>query len=61
MALIGLNLLGAMGVGKNVRNVRSKSRVTKLFVACGAGALGGSVRLWLNVGGSGGHGERHGR
>ncbi len=50
MALIGLNLLGAMGVGKNVQNVRSKSRVTKLFVACGAGALGGQCTLVVEHG-----------
>jgi len=39
IAFIGLNLLGAGGVGKNVCIVRCSSRVTKLFVACCAGAF----------------------
>jgi len=43
IAFIGLNFIGAVGVGKNARNMRSKSRVTKLFVASGAGALGEAV------------------
>jgi len=33
IALVGLNFVGAIGVGKKARIARSKSRVTKLFVA----------------------------
>jgi len=35
IALVGLNLAGAVGTGKKARSVRSKSCVTKLFVAGG--------------------------
>jgi len=44
MARIGLNFVGAVGVGKKARIVRSKSRVTKLFVTKGRGVLGDAVR-----------------
>jgi len=37
IALIGLNFIGAVGVGKKACNVRSKTRVTKLFVTGCAG------------------------
>jgi len=32
IAWIGLNFVGAIGVGKNARSVRSNSRVTKFFL-----------------------------
>jgi len=38
MATTGFNLAGAVGVGKNVHNTRSNSRVTRFFVTGIAGA-----------------------
>ena len=43
IALVGLNFVGAVGAGKKARIVRSKSRVTKLFVTGRAGVLGGAL------------------
>jgi len=43
IASIGLNFVGTIEVGKNVCSIRSKSRVSKLFVSDGGGALGGAV------------------
>ncbi len=43
IAVTGLNFIGAIGVGKNACSVISKSLLTKLFVACCAGALDGAV------------------
>jgi len=44
IVLVGLNFAGAGGEGKNARIVRSKSHVTKLFVAGRAGVVGEAVR-----------------
>jgi len=44
MATTGLNLAGAVGVGKNARNTRSYSLVTKFFVTGVAGASAEAVR-----------------
>ena len=50
---IGLNFAGAVGVGKNARNVRSNSRVSKFFVAGGARGVKEEVlSCWLMQGGS---------
>jgi len=40
MALMGLNFIGAKGVGKKAQIMRSCSLVTKLFVANRAGVVG---------------------
>jgi len=43
----------SIGVGKKVHNMRSKSRVTKLFVTIGAGGVEEVVcACWLMCGGS---------
>jgi len=41
---MGLNFAGAVGTGKNARNTRSKSRVTKKFDTGVAGVFGEAVR-----------------
>jgi len=41
---IGLNFVGAIGVGKRACNVRSKSHVTKLFVTIDAGGVEDALR-----------------
>jgi len=47
IAVIGLNFVAAVGAGKNARSARSKSLLTKLFVAGGSEVLRGVVRAWL--------------
>jgi len=48
---MGLNFVGA--IGENVRIMRSKSRVTKLFVTCCTGRPEEEVRAWeWTLGGS---------
>jgi len=44
IAVVGLNRVGAVGVGKKARSVSLKSRVTKLFVTGVAGGLEEAVR-----------------
>ncbi len=44
IAPMGLNFVGAMGVGKKARNVRSKSRVAKLFVVVGVVGVEDALR-----------------
>jgi len=41
---MGLNFIDVVGVGKNACSIRSKSRLSKLFVADGRGVLRGVVR-----------------
>jgi len=53
MAVIGFSFVGAVGVGKKARIVRSHSRVTKFFVTGRAGGLGEVVRaVGLALGGA---------
>jgi len=39
IALVGLNFVGAIGVGTNTQIVRSKSCITKLFVTGRVGVV----------------------
>ena len=47
IAVIGLNFVGTVGVGEKARSMRSKSRLTKLFVTGLAGGVEGVVCTWL--------------
>jgi len=48
IALVGLNFVGAIGVGKKARIARSKSHITKFFVANWVGVVVDAVgTVWL--------------
>ncbi len=47
IAAVGLNFAGGGGVGKNARNTRSHSRVTKFFVANWTGGGGEALHACL--------------